>query len=62
MNIEVGVMAEWVKLWGIKHEALSLDPQHLCKSWESWWCKPIISVLRRQRQEDPESLLASQCS
>lgn len=35
MCIEAGVMVELVKLWGTKHEVLSLDSQHLCKSWRS---------------------------
>lgn len=35
MCIEAGVMVEWVKLWGTKHEVLSLDSQLLFKSWGS---------------------------
>lgn len=38
-----------------KHEDLSLDPQHVCKS-RVWWCVPLSLVLNRYVGRGPGSV------
>lgn len=43
----------------VKHEDLSLDLQHPCKSWGPWWCRTCSLCAGREGQEGPGSMLAS---